>query len=73
MQAELKFDLPADEEVFEITVHAQDWRRVVEEIERTVHDWIKHGHDFPSADVALAEVRQVLWTELEDRGLILYP
>ena len=71
MQGVLKYDLPEDEALFKIAVHALDWRGVVCELERALRDWNKHGHQFKTADEALEAVFGLLWEELEARGLLL--
>ena len=71
MRAWLKFELPEEEELFEITSHAVDWFSVVHAMDEALRSWIRYGYEFKSVDEALKEIRQRLWGEVNTRGLTL--
>lgn len=69
MQATLTFTLPDDEDNLQTAIDAEGWRRVAEEMERSLRNWIKYGNEFKNADEALAAARGALWEFIKDGGL----
>lgn len=73
MKATLEFNLgDLDDEVAHgLAIHGQDFALVCVDIDQVLRDWLKHGHNFKTADEALQEIRDVLHGCLDDRGISL--
>jgi hypothetical protein len=71
MKATLEFNLPEDENEFRLQSHGVDWALVAFEMDACLRRWLKHGHNFKTADEALEGVREALSRSLESRGVSL--
>lgn len=71
MEAILKFQLPEEQEDFSHAINGLSWALTVWKINQKLRDWLKHGHQFQSADEALEKVRDYLREVLEDKNLSL--
>lgn len=76
MKAALYFDMNGEdkqfqEREFKLACRASDWALVVWEIDTKLRNWLKHGHEWKTADMALEETRTFLWNTLDCYGLNL--
>ena len=71
MEATLKFNLPEDQNEFELAAHAGDWYMTVAELDDELRNKLKYGHEFKSANKALEWTRETLLEILKDRNLTL--
>jgi hypothetical protein len=72
MKATLEFDLPEDNCEFRLASRGMDWALVVHEIVNVrLRAWLKYGHEFKTADEALEAVRDLVFSEIEARGVSL--
>ena len=60
MKATLEFDLAEDGCQHIIALHAMDFALSCWDINQKLRGWLKHGHQFDSADEALEGVREKL-------------
>jgi hypothetical protein len=72
MKAILEFDLPEDQQEFQLANEAADWHSVVWEVDQMLRQHLKYGHELKSADEALEQIRKFLYEEMKDRNLQLY-
>lgn len=71
MTATLAFTLPEEAVEHQVALDGMKWRGVVSEHEQQLRTWLKHGHQFASADEALEAVRTSLWDSMTDDRLSL--
>ncbi len=71
MKATLEFTLPDEREEHLVAVHAENLYFALYEIDGQLRNWLKHGHEFKTADEALEAVREFLNDELRDRNCSL--
>lgn len=67
----LAYRLPDERTEYLAAAHGLDWAFVSLEMDRKLRDWLKYGHDFKSADEALAAARAHLREEIADRNIDL--
>jgi hypothetical protein len=72
MTATLAFSLPEENEEHLNALQGWEWKLVVIEIHDQLRNYSKHGHSFKDADQCIDELRVVLNTLLEERGLLLH-
>ena len=65
MTGYLKFNLPEDTEEFENAQGGGRFKAVIGEIDNFIRLKLKHGHEYKSADEALADVRRELRESLD--------
>ena len=69
MKATLSFSLPDEREEHETAVHAMDYRAVLGEVDNKLRDCLKYGHTYKSIEEAFDGIRQLLLTEMAERGI----
>jgi hypothetical protein len=72
MQASLIFSLPEETEAHQAALDAPKWKDVVTLQDRTLRDWLKHGHIHKTPDEALQAIRDKLYEAMGEAGLSLY-
>ena len=71
MRAILEFNLPEEKCEHLIAVHAMGWALTAWDMDAMLRTWLKHGHEFKDADVAIESIRDSLHEILDSRGLSL--
>ena len=69
MKAILEFNLPEDEEQFNVASKGMDWALVVWDIDQLLRNKLKHGDIFPNTRAELEKIRKTINEMLADRGL----
>lgn len=69
MKAIIEFNLPEEELQHLTALKGQDSILVLREIDEWLRGKIKYGHEFKSADEALAETRKVLWEFINEYNI----
>ena len=72
MKAILEFNLPEDEEQFNVASKAMDWALVAWEIDQHLRNELKYGNLSSDGRIRLEKTRSLLNDILADKGLI-YP
>lgn len=67
----LAYRLPDERTEYLAAAHGLDWAFVSLAVDRQFRDWLKYGHDFKSADEALAAARAHLREEIAGRNINL--
>lgn len=60
MKARLEYDLPDDDDAFQVAVKAKEWRSVVEMLELEIRTLKDEGHPFISADAVLKHLHETI-------------
>jgi len=71
MKAVLEFNLPEEQEQYQIANRFMDWALAVKDIDDWFRNRLKYGQEFDSGSEELEKARQALFEILEDRGLDL--
>jgi hypothetical protein len=58
MKVILKFDLPDEQNEYEITYQAQRMQSFICDLESQLRSWYKYGHPFKDADEAVNQIRE---------------
>jgi len=70
MKAKLTFNLPEDEEQFNVASKAMDWALIAWDIDQQCRDWIKYdNHDFKAVDETLQGIRDIIHEAMEEKGV----
>tara|TARA_B100001123_G_C14995841_1_gene901539 strand:- start:391 stop:615 length:225 start_codon:yes stop_codon:yes gene_type:complete len=70
MKAKLEFDLPEDEDAFNVASKAMDWALIAWDIEQQCRDWVKYdNHQFKSIEEALQGVRDIINEAMAEKGV----
>ena len=70
MKAKLTFNLPEDEEQFNVASKAMDWALIAWDIDQQCRDWIKYdNHDFKEIDETLQGIRDIIHEAMEEKGV----
>jgi hypothetical protein len=72
MKAKLEYNLPEDQSQFDAACKAIDLRSAVSDFDHELRDWIKHGHNFKTADEALDKVRDIFFICLNSYGINIH-
>ena len=72
MKATLEFNLPEDQEEFEIASKAMDWALMVWGIQEQIRTWNKYGEHSTPEIAGMEKILSFIGTEMEDKGLC-YP
>jgi hypothetical protein len=72
MKAKLEYNLPEDQSQFDAACKAIDLRSAVSDFDNELRDWIKHGHNFKTADEALVKARDILYIYLNSYGINIH-
>ena len=72
MKATIEFNLPEDEEQFNVANKGMDWALVAWDIDQLLRKKLKYGNLLPNTRAELEEIRDTLNEMLVDKGLI-YP
>jgi len=70
MKAILEFDLPEDEELFQVADRGMDWALLVWHIDQFIRNKIKYEQD---REGVLGLVRKELNFQMEEKGLVYPP
>ena len=65
----IEFNLPDENEDYEITHNASLMNGVLFEFSQDLRQWLKHGHEFKSADEALEKISEKFWEHVSDAKL----
>lgn len=70
MKAKLEFDLPEDEDAFNVASKAMDWALIAWDIEQQCRDWVKYdNHQFKTIEEALQGVRDIINEAMAEKGV----
>jgi len=70
MKAKLTFNLPEDEEQFNVASKAMDWALIAWDIDQQCRDWVKYdNHQFKSIEEALQGVRDIINEAMAEKGV----
>jgi hypothetical protein len=72
MKAILEFNLPADEQRFNIASKAMDWSLLVWDLQEQLRKWEKYGEHTEEEIALINNIQQFICARMEDKGLI-YP
>ena len=72
MKAILEFNLPADEERFNISSKAMDWSLLVWDLQEQLRKWEKYEEHTEEEIDLINNIQQFVCARMEDKGLI-YP
>jgi hypothetical protein len=68
MKAKLEFNLPEDQEQFNVAVKAMDWALLAWDIDQSLRTLLKH-HPDKTREQALEHIKEELHDIMEERGL----
>ena len=69
MKAILEFNLPEDQEEFDVASKGMDWALVAWDMDQLLRDKLKYGKLFPNTRETLEEIREKFNAMLADKGL----
>tara|TARA_B100000029_G_scaffold443096_1_gene461927 strand:+ start:195 stop:419 length:225 start_codon:yes stop_codon:yes gene_type:complete len=70
MKAKLEFNLPEDEEQFNVASKAMDWALLTWDIDQQCRDWVKYdNHEFKTVEEALQGVRKMIYDAMAEMGV----
>lgn len=70
MKSYIEFELPADEEQFNIASKAMDWALIAWDIDQQCRDWVKYdNHQFKTIEEALQGVRDIINEAMAEKGV----
>ena len=72
MEGLIKFNLPEDQEEFDVATKAMDWAIIAWDMDQLLRNKLKYGKLLPNTRAELEEIRDTLNEMLTDKGLI-YP
>jgi len=72
MKATIEFNLPEDEEQFNVANKGMDWALLAWDIDQLLRKILNYGKLLPNTRAELEEIRDTLNEMLTDKGLI-YP
>ena len=72
MKAILEFNLPEDQNQFEIANQSADMHAVICHLAESLRSYRKHGNDFENVNEALDAIHTILYDELNMRGINLH-
>jgi hypothetical protein len=72
MKAILEFNLPEDKREYEMANQAADMVAAIGHFEDTLRSYQKYGHDFKTADEAIAAIRALLYDEINIRRINIH-
>ena len=74
MEAILKFNLPEDEEQFNVASKAMDWALLAWDIDQMIRSLLKyHPEEYKTDEQALEHIREKLHDIMEEKGLQFPP
>ena len=68
MKATLEFNLPKDQEEFNVAVKAMDWALLAWDIDQSLRTLLKHDSE-KTGEQALEHIKEKLFDIMEERGL----
>jgi len=71
MKATLEFNLPEDTVEHSDAINGTDYKFVLQDMDTTLRDHLKYGHDYKTAGEALEAIRKELHNALMERSLSL--
>jgi len=72
MKAIIEFSLPEEQYEHKAALQGSSLRVVISTIDHTLRGYLKHGHQFKSADEAIENIRKQLHNELIDFNINLH-
>lgn len=72
MKATLEFNLPEEKYEHKAALQGADLRLIICSLDETLRGYLKHGHQFKTANEALEGIRKHIHEELEDYNISLY-
>lgn len=72
MKATLEFDLPQESVEHYEAVNGTAFRVALQGVDERLRMWLKHGHEFESADGALEACRKLIDLEMREGAVSLY-
>lgn len=69
MKAILEFNLPEDQESFNVASRALDWAFALRDLDQGLRNFLKYGHEFKSADDAIEKIRKYIYEYMQRRGI----
>lgn len=69
MKAKFEFDLPEDQNEYEVMSQALKTQRFLWDLSQQLRNWQKHGNDFKNADDALDQIRDKFYSLLNEYGV----
>lgn len=71
MKATLEFNLPEEEQEHLDAVNGTKWKILLMDFDRTLRNYLKHGHRFKDVEDCLRKLREELDQDIKEEGLIL--
>ena len=72
MKAKLEFDLPEEQDDFEVASNGWKYRSVLFDLDNFLRNKLKYEKLTEEQDKAYSEVRELLWNTLRDDNLTLH-
>jgi hypothetical protein len=69
MEGLIKFNLPEDQEEFDVATKAMDWAIIAWDMDQLLRNKLKYGKLLPNTRAELEEIRDTLNEMLVDKGL----
>ena len=69
--ATLTFNLPEEARDHSLAVNAASLASVIWAVDQRLRGWLKHEHEYKTADAALESVRDLIREEMSDRGMTM--
>ena len=69
MKATFEFDLPNDQDIYEIMSHSTKMQRCLWDIGEALRSWEKYGHTFTDANDAVSKIREDFYNTINNYGV----
>jgi hypothetical protein len=70
MEAILKFNLPDDEEQFNVAAKSMDWALLAWDVDQIIRSLLKHhSGEYTTGDLALEHIQEEIHNLMEEKGL----
>ena len=70
MEAILKFNLPEDEEQFNVAAKSMDWALLVWDVDQIIRILLKHhSEEYKTGELALEHIQEEIRDLMEEKGL----
>lgn len=72
MKAILEFNLPEEQEEFDLACDASAYRSILWDVDQQVREWLKFGPPFAHPDAALEAIREMISDKTMQHGIPWY-
>jgi hypothetical protein len=74
MEATLQFNLPDDEEQFNVAVKSMDWALLAWDVDQIIRNLLKnHSEEYKTGELALEHIQEEIRDLMEEKGLQFPP